>query len=67
MATFCSTYWGHVLANEFCWLCWKTNGGIPCSEFCGCQDLCKNKWNLRDMDVDENESESDSENEDDDF
>ena len=47
--------------------CSCTSARIPCSEFCGCQDLCENKWNLRDIDVDENEKESNSENEDDDF
>ena len=42
--------------------CSCSNATIPCSEFCGCQDSCQNRWNLRDIDIyDCNESDDDSE------
>ena len=43
--------------------CSCSNGRIPCSEFCGCQDSCQKRWNLRDIDMDDCiESDDDSEN-----
>ena len=48
--------------------CSCSNVIISCSGFCGCQDSCENKWNLRDLDIDDNnESDEDSENGDDGF
>ena len=42
--------------------CSCSNATISCSEFCGCQDSCQNRWNLRDIDIyDCNESDDDSE------
>ena len=35
---------------------------IPYSEFCGCQDWCQKRWNLRDKAMDDcTESDDDSE------
>ena len=46
--------------------CWNTR--IPCSEFCGCQDSCQNRWNLRDIEIDDCiGSDYNSENGDNDF
>lgn len=43
--------------------CSCSNVRIPCSGFCGYQDSCENKRNLRDLDIDDNiESDEDSEN-----
>ena len=48
--------------------CSCSNARTPCYKFCGFQDSCQNRWNLRDIDMNDCiESYEDSENGDNDL